>query len=86
MRKRLVLLQALAILMAMFQYGMKAAEQDEERNSNRILSNPYLTVRYAKNLLEFYHVMCPSSQLHGAYSSSPQLHHPACMSYKSLAK
>ena len=55
MRKRLVLLQALAILMAMFQYGMKAAEWDEGRNSNRILSNPYLTVRYAKNPLEFYH-------------------------------
>jgi len=52
MKKRLVLLQALAILMAMFQYGMKATEWDEGRNSNRILSNPYLTVRYAKNPLE----------------------------------
>jgi len=54
MRKRLVLLQALSILMAMFQYGMKAAEWDEGRNSKMILSNPYLTVRYAKNPLEFY--------------------------------
>jgi len=52
MRKRLVLLQALAILMATFQYGMKAAEWEEGRNSNRILNNPYLTVRYAKNPLE----------------------------------
>ena len=65
--KRLVLLQALAILIAVFQYGMRAAGQDEGRNSNRILSNPYLTVRYAKNPLELYQVICQSPQLHGAY-------------------
>ena len=48
MRKRLVLLQALAILLAMFQYGMRAAEQVEGRDFNRILSHdfhPYLTAR-----------------------------------------
>jgi len=50
--KRLVLLQAVALLMAVFQYGMRAAGQEEGRNSNRILNNPYLTVRYAKNPLE----------------------------------
>jgi len=48
MKKRLVLLQALAILFAVFQYGMRAAGQDERGNSNRILSSvfhPYLTAR-----------------------------------------
>jgi len=53
--KRLVLLQAVAILIAVFQYGMRAAGQDEGRNSNRILSNPYLTIRYAKTPLESYY-------------------------------
>ena len=54
MRKKLALLQALAILITVFQYGMTAAGQDEGRYSNRILSNifyPYLTVRYVKNQL-----------------------------------
>ena len=46
MRKRLVLLQALAVLIATFQYGMRAAGQDEGGYSNRILSNPCLTARY----------------------------------------
>jgi len=50
--KRLVLLQAVAILIAVFQYGMRAAGQEEGRNSNRILNNPYLTVKYAKSPLE----------------------------------
>ena len=48
MRKRLVLLQALAILFALFQYGMRAAGQEEGGNSDRILSSvfqPYLTAR-----------------------------------------
>jgi len=48
MKKRLVLLQALAILLAVFQYGMRAAGQEEGGNSNRILSSvfhPYLTAR-----------------------------------------
>jgi len=48
MRKRLVVLQALAILFAVFQYGMGAAGQEEGGNSNRILStifHPYLTAR-----------------------------------------
>jgi len=48
MKKRLVLLQALAVLFAMFQYGMRAAGQEEGGNSNRILStifHPYLTAR-----------------------------------------
>ena len=52
MRKKLALLQALAILITVFQYGMTAAGQDEGRYSNRILSNvfyPYLTARYVKN-------------------------------------
>ena len=48
MKKRLVLLQVLAILFAVFQYGMRAAGQDEGGNSNKILSSvfqPYLTAR-----------------------------------------
>ena len=48
MRKKLALLQALAILITVFQYGMTAAGQDEGRYSNRILSSvfyPYLTAR-----------------------------------------
>ena len=52
MWKRLFLLQALAILIAVLQYGTRAEGQDEQRNSNRILSNvfyPYLTARYVKN-------------------------------------
>ena len=48
MRKRLVVLQALAILLAVFQYGMRAAGQEEGGHSGRILSSvfqPYLTAR-----------------------------------------
>ena len=47
-RKRLALLQTLAILIAVFQYGMRIAGQDEGRNSNRILHtvfHPYLKAR-----------------------------------------
>ena len=40
-RKRLVLLQALAILIAVFQYGLKTAGQDEGGNPDRILSNAF---------------------------------------------
>jgi len=46
MPKRLFLLQALAILIAVLQ------DEHEERSHNRILSNvfyPYLTARYVKN-------------------------------------
>lgn len=49
-KKRLVLLQILAILMAVLQYGTRAAGQEGERYSNSILSSifyPYLTARYA---------------------------------------
>ena len=49
-KKSLVLLQVLAILIAEFQYGTRAAGQGDERYSNRILSSifyPYLTARYA---------------------------------------
>ena len=48
MRKRLVLLQALSILFAVFQYGMRAAGQEEGGHSDRILSSifhPYLSAR-----------------------------------------
>jgi len=48
MRKKLVLLQALAILIAMFQCGTRAAEQDQGKDFNRILSSvlqPYLAAR-----------------------------------------
>lgn len=54
-RKRFVLLQALAVIIAVFQYGMRAARQDEGSDSNRILSNvfyPYLIARYVKNQVE----------------------------------
>ena len=67
MRKRLVLLQALTILIAVFQYGMRAAGQDEGVTSSRIRFYPYLTARYVNNQLELYQVMC-------ALLSSPQLH------------
>ena len=40
-RKRLVLLQSLAVLMAVLQYGLKAAGQDEGGNPDRILSNAF---------------------------------------------
>jgi len=46
MRKRFVVLQALAILFTVFQYGMRAAGQEEGGNADRILSSifqPYLT-------------------------------------------
>jgi len=48
MRKRLVVLQALAILFAVFRYGMRAAGQEEGGYSNKILSRifyPYLMAR-----------------------------------------
>ena len=48
MRKKLALLQALAILIAMLQCGTRATGQDQGRDFNRILSNvlqPYLTAR-----------------------------------------
>ena len=46
MRKMLVLLQVLAILIAEFQHGMRAAGQDEGITSSRIRFYPYLTARY----------------------------------------
>ena len=68
MRKRLVLLQALAILMAVFQYGVRDAGQEEGRYSPRSLSTifyPYLLIaRYAQNQVELY-ALLPSAQLHG---------------------
>jgi len=48
MRKRLVLLQSLAILIAMFQCGTRATGQDQGKDFNRILSSvlqPYLAAR-----------------------------------------
>ena len=48
MKKRLVVLQSLAILFAVFQYGMRAAGQEEGGNADRILSSvfqPYLAAR-----------------------------------------
>ena len=48
MRKRLALLQSLAVLMAVFQYGQRATGQEKGGDSNRILSNfflPSLTAR-----------------------------------------
>jgi len=41
MKKKLILLQALAILIAVFEYDTREAEQDEERNSNKVLSNNF---------------------------------------------
>ena len=48
MRKKLVLLQALAILIAMLQCGTRVAEQHQGRDFDRILGavlQPYLPVR-----------------------------------------
>ena len=62
MKKRLVLLQALAILFAVFQYGMRAAGQEEGGNSDRILSSvfhPSLIARYVRKQVELlYPVRC----------------------------
>ena len=85
MRKRLVLLQALAILIAVFQYDMRTAGQDEGGYSNRILSNifyPCLAARYVHVLYQVMYPL-PSPQLHEAFSSSPHYTNPAFMS-KSL--
>jgi len=65
MPKRLFLLQALAILIAVLQ------DEHEERSHNRILSNvfyPYLTARYVKNQMTCtrWCALPPSSQPHGA--------------------
>ena len=54
MRRRLVLLQAIAILVATFQYDTRAAGQDEGGYSNRILSNifyPCLAARYVQKVV-----------------------------------
>ena len=59
MRKRLVALQALAVLIAVFQYGMKAEGENEGGYSSRILSNifyPYLA-RYMQDKVVWYQVM-----------------------------
>ena len=59
MRKRLVALQAIAILIAVFQYGMKAVGENEGGYSHRILSNifyPYLA-RYMQHKVVLYPVM-----------------------------
>jgi len=53
MRKKLVLLQVLAILIAVFQYGMRAAGRDEGITSSRIRFYPYLTARYVT-------IVCPT--------------------------
>ena len=90
MRKRLVLLQALAILVAVFQYDTRAAGQDEGGYSNRILSNIFYPCLAARYIHVLYQVMygdimypLPSPQLHEACSSSPHYTNPAFMS-KSL--
>ena len=88
MRKRLALLQALAILIAVFQYDTRAAGQEEGRNSHRILNNffyPYmylLTARYVQNQVAW------DLQLHGTCSGSIVStiasfpgHHPVFIAY-----
>ena len=71
MRKRLVLLQALAILIAEFQYGMRAAGQDEGITSSRIRFYPYLTARYVKDF------GVPISKTAWGLFKLIQLHNPA---------
>jgi len=83
MRKKLVLLQVLAILIAVLQYGMRAAGQDEGITSSRIRFYPYLTARYVNNQVEMYQVMCPtpiSTTAWGAHLNAD------FMCYKSFAK
>lgn len=83
MLKRLLLLQALAILIAVFRFGMRAERQDAGRNS----SNPYLTTRYVQNPVEFMvsgDVLITTTTW--TCSRSLQLHNPAFTSCKSLAK
>ena len=60
MRKKFVLLQILAILIAEFQNGVRAAGQDEGITSSRIHFYPYLTARYVNHQVELYQVMCPT--------------------------
>ena len=81
MKKRLVLLQALAILIAVFKYDMREAGQDEGRNSNKFLSNNlylHLKSRYVKNQVELYQALLPSPifTTPWAYLSSPHLCNP----------
>jgi len=69
MKKRLVLLQALAILIAVFKYDTREAGQDEERNSNKVLSNNFyhhLKYRYLRTKLSCIKQcsLLPSSQHH----------------------
>jgi len=83
MKKRLVLLQALAILIAVFKYDTREAGQDEERNSNKVLSNNFyhhLKYRYVKNQVQLYQAMFPSPIFTTPYS--PQFCKPAFVSYK----
>ena len=77
MKKRLVLLQALAILIAVFVYDTREVEQDE-RSSNKIPSNnfyPHLKARYVNNQVELYQAMFPSPIF--TTPCSPQFCNPA---------
>ena len=52
MRKRFILLQALAVLIAVLQDGVGTAGENEGNHCNRIVNSvfyPYLTARYGKN-------------------------------------
>jgi len=83
MKKKLVLLQALAILIAVFEYDTREAGQDEGRNSSKVLSNNFyhhLKDRYVKNQVELYQAMFPSPIF--TTPCSPQFCKPAFMSYK----
>jgi len=80
MKKRLVLLQALAILFTVFQYGMRAAGQEEGGNSDRILSSvfqPYLTARMplagsaADEWLATKNRVCICVHIHRRYCGMP---------------
>ena len=80
MRKRFVLLQALAILTTVLRYGMRAEGWDE---GSRIVSNifcPYLPARYVRKLLELVvsndvpFPISTTTYVHGTCSSSLKSH------------
>lgn len=85
MRKKFVLLLALAILITVFQ---RASLQDEGRNLHRIICNvfyPYLTVRYVKKKVKFYRVICQfpiSTTVRHLFKLSPNTQ----FNYESLVK
>ena len=77
----MVLLQALAVLFAVFQYGMRAARQEEGGNSNKILSSVfspsliarYVRCKYVRKEVELYPVRCLANKKNERRVNMPAL-------------